>query len=275
MPVISLKAHFDGRAIQLDEAVELPCDARLLVTVLDPVLLNETAKPERLSRARRANNEAWIQKTRVFAEEVVADDEPRLLVQRGTERRLTAVEYLAIERKAEFRSEYLDGSMFAMQESSREHSLIRGNFCGELAKQLKDRTDEVYTANMRVRVPSGLYTYPDVVVCDAPKFDDDHVDTLLNPLVLIEVLSESTADYDRGTKFKHYRQIKSLREYVLVDQEAAQIEHFVFGDDGKWSLTELVGLDQVLKLNSIECQIPLSEIYRKVTFKEADSGELP
>ena len=197
-------------------------------------------------------------------------------VQCGNERRLTAEEYLAIERETEFRSEYLKGEMFAMPATNRVHNLITGNLCGELTRQFKCRTEEVYATNMRVRIPSGLYTYPDVVVvCGSPKFDDDHVDTLLNPLVLIEVLSESTADYDRGTKFKHYRQITSLREYVLVDQEAAQLEHFALGDDGKWSLTEIVGLDQVLKLNSIECQIPLSEIYRKVTFKQADSGELP
>ena len=191
-------------------------------------------------------------------------------------KRLTAEEYLAIERKAEFRSEYFAGEMFAMSGASREHNLIVSNLNREVGEQLKDRPCEIYPSDMRVRIPSGLYTYPDVVVvCGSPKFDDDHVDTLLNPLVLIEVLSESTADYDRGTKFKHYRQITSLREYVLVDQEATQIEHFALGGDGKWSLTEIAGLDQVLKLNSIECQIPLFEIYRKVTFKEADSGELP
>ena len=186
-------------------------------------------------------------------------------------RRLTAEEYLAIERKAEFRSEYFAGEMFAMSGASREHNLIALNLGSELREQLKDRPCEAYTTDMRVRVPSGLYTYPDVVVvCGSPKFDDDHVDTLLNPLLLIEVLSESTADYDRGTKFKHYRQITSLREYVVVDQAAAQIEHFVLGSDGKWSLTEIAGLDKTLSLESIECQIPLAEVYRKVTFAAGD-----
>ena len=154
-----------------------------------------------------------------------------------------------------------------MSGASREHNLISLNLGGELREQLKDRPCEVYTTDMRVGVPSGLYTYPDVVVvCGDPKFEDDEVDILLNPLVLIEVLSKSTADFDRGTKFKHFRQITSLREYVLVDQTSAQIEHFVLGSDGKWALTEIAGLDKTLSLDSIGCQVPLAEVYRKVTF---------
>jgi Uma2 family endonuclease len=181
--------------------------------------------------------------------------------------RLTAEEYLAIERKAETRSEFFAGEMFAMSGASREHNLIASNLNREIGEQLKDRPCEVYTTDMRVRIPSGLYTYPDVVVvCGDPKFEDDSVDTLLNPLVLIEVLSESTADYDRGTKFKHYRQISSLREYVLVDQTSAQIEHFTLGNDGAWKLTETKGLDATLILDSIGCRVPLSEVYRKVKF---------
>lgn len=181
--------------------------------------------------------------------------------------RLTAAEYLAMERKAETRSEFFAGEMFAMSGASREHNLISVNLSSSLNEQLKDRPCEVYSTDMRVRVPSGLYTYPDVVVaCGDPRFEDDHVDVLLNPIVLIEVLSESTADYDRGTKFKHYRQIPSLREYVLVDQSSAQIEHFVLGSDGKWELTESAGLDKTLTLDSIGCRVPLAEVYRKVTF---------
>ena len=181
--------------------------------------------------------------------------------------RLTAAEYLAIERKAETRSEFFAGEMFAMSGASREHNLISLNLGGELRQQLKDRPCEVYTTDMRVQVPTGLYTYPDVVVtCGNPKFEDDHVDILLNPILLIEVLSDSTADYDRGTKFKHYRQIPSLREYVLVDQSAAQIEQFALGGDGAWRLTETKGLNATLSLDSIGCRVPLSEIYRKVAF---------
>ena len=187
--------------------------------------------------------------------------------------RLTPAEYLDIERKAEFRSEYFAGEMFAMSGASREHNLIALNLGSALHDQLNDRTCEVYTADMRVRISSGLYTYPDVVVvCGSPKFDDDQVDTLLNPVVLIEVLSESTADYDRGTKFKHYRQIPSLREYVLVDQTTAQIEHFVRDDNGKWALTEIAGTEKSLSLDSIGCQVPLSEVYREVSFPSADAA---
>lgn len=181
--------------------------------------------------------------------------------------RLTAAEYLAIERKAQARSEFFAGEMFAMSGASREHNLIASNLNREIGEQIKDLACEVYTTDMRVRVPTGLYTYPDVVVtCGNPRFEDDQVDILLNPIVLIEILSDSTADYDRGTKFKHYRQIPSLREYVLIDQSAAQIEHFVLGDDGAWKLTETNGLDATLSLDSIGCRVPLSEIYRKVTF---------
>ena len=186
--------------------------------------------------------------------------------------RLTPSEYLDIERKAEFRSEYFAGEMFAMSGASREHNLIASNLNREIGEQLKESPCEVYTTDMRVQIPSGLYTYPDVVVvCGTPKFEDDQVDTLLNPVVLIEVLSELTADYDRGTKFKHYRQIPSLREYVLVDQTVAQIEHFVRDDNGKWALTEIAGTERSLSLDSIGCQIPLSEVYRKVSFPSADA----
>lgn len=188
--------------------------------------------------------------------------------------RLTPAEYLAIERKAGFRSEYFEGEMFAMSGASREHNLISVNLSSALSTQLKNRPGEVYKSDMRVCVPSGLYTYPDVVVvCGNPKFEDEEVDILLNPLVLIEVLSKSTADYDRGTKFKHYRQITSLREYVLVDQASAQIEHFVLGSDGKWALTEIAGLEKKLSLDSIGCQVPLAEVYRKVTFATDAQGE--
>ena len=186
--------------------------------------------------------------------------------------RLTPAEYLGIERQAEFRSEYFAGEMFAMSGASREHNLIASNLNREIGEQLKESPCEVYTTDMRVQIPSGLYTYPDVVVvCGTPKFEDDQVDTLLNPVVLIEVLSELTADYDRGTKFKHYRQIPSLREYVLVDQTVAQIEHFVRDDNGKWALTEIAGTERSLSLDSIGCQIPLSEVYRKVSFPSADA----
>ena len=184
--------------------------------------------------------------------------------------KLTPSEYLARERQAECRSEYLFGVLIPMPGSCRAHNLIRGNLCRELSKHLKDRPDEVYAADMRVQIPIGIYTYPDVVVvCGTPKFEDDQADTLRNPTVLIEVLSESTADFDRGSKFKHYRLILSLREYVLVDQAEAQIEHWMREEDGRWVLTEITGIENALSLDSIGCQIPLSEVYRKISVPPA------
>src|SRR5437868_8492820 len=133
---------------------------------------------------------------------------------------LTPEEYLAIERKAEYRSEYLNGEMFAMTGASRKHNLIALNIAGELRQQLKSKPCEAYVNDMRVRIPAtDLYTYPDVtVVCGDPEFEDAFIDTLLNPTLLIEVLSESTESYDRGKKFGYYRTIQSLAEYLLVAQ---------------------------------------------------------
>jgi Uma2 family endonuclease len=141
--------------------------------------------------------------------------------------RITPQDYLSLERQSETRHQYLDGEMFAMSGASRIHNLIVGNVSRELGSQFKERPIEVYSTDMRVRVDAtGLYTYPDVVVvCGEPQPEAKHLDTLLNPTVLFEVVSESTAAFDRGRKFAHYRQIPSLREFVLVEQETARVEH--------------------------------------------------
>ena len=121
---------------------------------------------------------------------------------------------------------------------------------------------------MRVRVDRlGLYTYPDVVVvCGEPEFLDAEVDTLLNPVLLIEILSESTEDYDRGMKFKQYRQLASLKEYLVVSQTEPLIEQFVRRGDTYWELSEVRGLDQKLSLSSIGCELPFAEVFAKVSF---------
>jgi len=187
---------------------------------------------------------------------------------------LAPQEYLARERRAETKSEYLRGEVFAMSGASREHNLIAGNVNRELSQQLRERECEVYPGEMRVKVsPSGLYTYPDVtVVCSAPEFEDAEVDTLLNPKVLVEVLSPSTADYDRGGKFTHYRRLPSLHEYVLISQDRPLVEHYVRQGQDEWLLTEQSCLQDTLVLPSIQCQLPLSEIYLKVRW-EADGDE--
>ena len=182
---------------------------------------------------------------------------------------LTPEEYLVRERKALTKSEYRDGQIHAMPGASREHNLIAVNVTGEFYIQLRTRSCEVYPSDMRVKVSAaGLYTYPDViVVCDEPRFDDTHFDTLLNPTVLIEVLSPSTAAYDRGEKFASYQKLDSLREYVLISQNSVCVEHYL-RQEQDWDLTEFRSLDDVFSLVSIGCALSLQAIYAKVQFSQ-------
>ena len=183
-------------------------------------------------------------------------------------RLLTPEEYLAIERDVEAKHEFYRGEMFAMGGASREHNLITGNAGASLHAQLANRPCEAYQNDMRVKVAaSGLYTYPDVVVtCEKPRFEDDKFDTLLNPQSIIEVLSDTTEKYDHGKKFELYRQIESLREYVLISQDRAHIELFTRGDDGHWRLSEATGLDAAIELTTIGCQLALADVYAKVSW---------
>jgi Uma2 family endonuclease len=179
---------------------------------------------------------------------------------------LTPEEYLEIERKAERKSEYYQGQMSAMAGASRRHSIIVTNLVRELSTQLKGRPCEAYSNDMRVQVaPGGLYTYPDVVVvCGTPKFADDQKDTLLNPAVIIEVLSDSTRDYDRGWKFEQYRALPSLAEYLTVDQAGPHVERYRRQLENGWLLTEYRELHQTIELASVACELKLAEIYDKV-----------
>jgi Uma2 family endonuclease len=181
--------------------------------------------------------------------------------------RLTPEEYLALERQAKHRSEYVNGRVCAMAGASRAHNLIVGNTFSELRAQLRGRPCEAYVNDMRVKVsPTGLYTYPDVVaLCGEPRFEDTQMDTLLNPNVIIEVLSDSTEGYDRGEKFAHYRRLQSLQEYVLIAQDKARVEHYARAGE-HWMLTEVSSLEGVLTLASVGCAIPLHEIYERVEF---------
>ena len=180
---------------------------------------------------------------------------------------LTPEEYLALERKATIKSEYLSGQMYAMSGASRAHNLICLNIGGELRSLLKKRACEVYTNDMRVKVTAaGLYTYPDVlVVCEEPRFEDDSFDILLNPTALFEVLSPSTEAYDRGAKFGYYRQLDSMQEYALVSQDLMRVEHYLRHNE-QWMLTEFSRPDDVVRLTSIDCELPLREIYERVEF---------
>jgi Uma2 family endonuclease len=183
---------------------------------------------------------------------------------------LTPQEYLAIERQAEFRSEFYRGEMFAMAGATWEHTLVKDNISGETRQQVKDGPCHVLTSDMRVKVDaSGLYTYPDiVVVCEEPKFEDKMFDTLLNPRILMEVLSESTERYDRGAKFAMFRQIPTLQEYVLIAQDEPLVERHVRQPDNSWLMTEFRGLTQTFVFASIPVKIALTDIYRGVEFPE-------
>ncbi len=194
----------------------------------------------------------------------------------ATKKRFTPQEYLVLERKSETRNEYYNGEIFAMPGASREHNLIAGNLFRDIGNQLEDRPCETYMNDMRVWIEAtGLYTYPDVVVvCGEPRFQDREVDTLLNPTVIVEVLSPTTAAYDRGDKFRHYRRIDSLREFVLISQDWMMVERYTRqGND--WVLSDMTDPDQVLKLESIGCQIPLGRIYAKITFPEPGATKEP
>ena len=181
----------------------------------------------------------------------------------------TPEEYLIKEREADFKSEYRNGDIIAMPGASRQHNLITVNITSGLHIQLLDRPCEVYTNDMRVKVSdTGLYTYPDVVVvCDEPYFEDNNFDTLLNPTVIVEVLSPSTETYDRNEKFTSYQTLVSLQEYVLVSQNNRNVEQYL--RKGKeWSLSVFRSVEDVIQLASIECKLALRAIYAKVKFVE-------
>jgi Uma2 family endonuclease len=190
--------------------------------------------------------------------------------------RLTPAEYLARERKTEHKSEYLKGEIYAMTGASRSHNRIALNVAGELRTQLRERPCEAFIADMRIKVnPTGLYTYPDVaVVCGEPEFEDRELDTLLNPTVIVEVLSESTEAYDRGEKFAHYRRLESVAEYVLIAQDRIRIERFV-RDGEQWILTEVSDPAGVLMLEAIACRLELRDIYERVEFPDRVRGGPP
>lgn len=179
----------------------------------------------------------------------------------------TPEEYLIKERDADFKSEYRDGDIVAMPGASRQHNLIAGNIFGEFYVQLLNNSCEVYINDMRVKVSdTGLYTYPDVVVvCDEPNFEDNNFDTLLNPTVIVEVLSPSTEIYDRNEKFASYQTLVSLQEYVLVSQNNRNVEQYLRKGE-EWSLSVFRSIEDVMHLVSIECRLALRAIYAKVKF---------
>lgn len=187
--------------------------------------------------------------------------------------RFTPEEYLAMERKAEFKSQYDGGFITAMAGASTAHNLIALNTAGEIRMQFKGRPCVTFASDMRLCVNmTGLYTYPDVMaVCGEREYVDSEVDTLLNPSMIAEVLSESTESYDRGKNFRHYQQISSLKEYVVIAQDEVRVERYTRrGDD--WVLSVFSKLDDMLRLTSIDCEVALREIYDKVEFAGKTPG---
>jgi Uma2 family endonuclease len=186
--------------------------------------------------------------------------------------RISPEEYLALERSSEVRHEYANGEIFAMAGATREHNLTAGNIYAELRLALLDRPCEVYTSDMRIKVsPAGRYVYPDVAVtCEAPAFEDGVRDTLLNPRVVVEVLSDSTEAYDRGDKFALYQGIPSFQEYVLASQKEPRIDHFRRLPDGSWIFRTLRAGDRLV-LASIECEILVERAYLKVFAPHGDA----
>ena len=179
---------------------------------------------------------------------------------------ISPAEYLRLERQAEYKSEYLNGEIFAMSGASRKHNLLTVNISASLNQQLRGKACEVYASEMRVKVrATGLYTYPDVVVVfGEPQLEDEYLDTLLNPTVLVEVLSKSTERYDRIAKTSYYRTLDSLKEHLLVSQDEIRVEHYVKQADGTWLLIEHRSLDSDVELQSIGCSLGLRDIYDKV-----------
>lgn len=177
---------------------------------------------------------------------------------------LTSEEYLDFERKSTIKHEFLRGQIAAMSGASRTHSFITGDIFGELRDQLKGRKCEVHASDMRVRSEAtNSYFYPDVVVaCLESRYEDNVYDTLLNPTVIIEVLSPSTEAFDRGEKFEHYKKIDSMQEYLLVSQDQINVEQH-FRQGGEWRRKSFQNLDEIVSLNSIECILKLNEIYMR------------
>lgn len=180
----------------------------------------------------------------------------------------TPEQYLEMERNAPFKSEYVSGQIYEMAGASEQHNTINVNVSSALRQHSRGRPCRVYANDMRVRVsPTGLYTYPDViVVCGERYFEDTQGDTLINPTVLVEVLSSKTEAYDRGEKFAHFQRLESLSDYILVAQNRPRVEHFVRRGNQQWLLSVAEGMEATVEIASIGCSLSLSDIYEDVDF---------
>ncbi|PDW03002.1 Uma2 family endonuclease [Candidatus Viridilinea mediisalina] len=190
------------------------------------------------------------------------------------QRFMTEAEYLAFEQASTHKHEYYQGEIYAMTGGTEAHNLLAGNTHAALHAQLRRRECRVYNSDQRLKImATGLYTYPDVtVVCGQPQFLEASRLNLINPTVIVEVLSPSTERYDRGMKFRHYRTIPALHDYLLIAQEEPRIEHYMRQDGDLWLLREAIGLTAQLELGSINCLLVLADVYEKVDLKLDDLG---
>lgn len=185
-------------------------------------------------------------------------------------KKLTPEEYLEIERNAEFKNEYYNGEMFALAGASYVHNRITRNISKALGLQLKGKVCEEFQSDLKIKEKiSGLFTYPDVVVIRGePEFYDDEKDVVVNPAVIMEVLSKSTETYDRGFKFELYRRIEALKDYFMVSQDKISIEYYTRNDDDSWTLKEFKKINQNIEIKSIGCILELKDVYYKVDLKK-------
>ncbi len=181
--------------------------------------------------------------------------------------KMSAAEYLAWERTQTERHEYFAGEVFSQAGGTRRHSLIGSNVLGEIQHMLKGHSCQAHGSDMKIHIEAtGYYAYPDVsVVCPPIQGDSDFAIT--NPVLIVEVLSPNTADFDRGTKFDHYRQIPSLQEYLIFSQDEPRVEQRTRTPEGLWLLRDVVGIDEVLSLLSITASLPLRDAYQKIDFE--------
>ena len=186
----------------------------------------------------------------------------------ATTKRYTVAEYLELEEQAEFKSEFVDGEIVSMAGATANHNKIALNFCRLFPVSIDGQDYDIFMSDMRLWMPDySRYTYPDVmVVAGQPIFTDEKQTAITNPCLIVEVLSNSTQEYDRASKFKLYRSILSFREYVLVYQNNYCVEQYTKQDDGRWILTEYLEEDAVLKLESVSFEISLRDLYKRVTF---------
>lgn len=190
------------------------------------------------------------------------------MAQPAEHRSYTPEEYFAIEERAEYRSEYIDGEIFAMAGGTANHNRIVRDVVIALNSELEDKGCEAFMNDLRVQLQKNRrYAYTDVViVCGEPEFVKNRQDTITNPIIIIEVLSDSTKDYDRGSKFAAYREIQTLREYILIEQDRVHIESFVKEEDGTWRLRDYNDITGNIPFVSLDIAIPIQTIYRRVEF---------